>query len=77
MLQFNIDKRNQGCTNCGSLAVRKWRENEKMKMKWREIHSLHFIIFSLFPPSKIVTFGCKMLNTALFSQKSQKLTYAL
>ena len=27
---------NQDCTNCGSLAARKWRENEKMKRKWRE-----------------------------------------
>ena len=26
----------QGCTSCASLAVRKWRENEKIKMKWRE-----------------------------------------
>ena len=25
-------------------------ENEKMKRKWREIHSLHFLIFFLFPP---------------------------
>ena len=45
---------------------RKWRENEEMK----EIHSLHFLILSLFPPSlsisyiKIVTFCREMLNTA-------------
>ena len=26
----------QGCTSCASLAVRKWRESEKMKSKWRE-----------------------------------------
>ena len=26
----------QGCTNCCSLAARKWRENKKMKRKWRE-----------------------------------------
>ena len=40
-----------------SWVVKKWRENEKMKMngermrKWREIHSLHFLIFPSFPPS--------------------------
>ena len=33
--------------------ARKWRENEKMKRKWREIHSLHFLIFSLFPPPPV------------------------
>ena len=27
------------------------RENEERMRKWREIHSLHFLIFSLFPPS--------------------------
>ena len=53
-------KSNQGYTTCGSLAARKWRENEKMKRKWREneemegkwreIYSLHFPIFSLLPP---------------------------
>ena len=26
----------QDCTSCGSLAARKWRENEKIKRKWRE-----------------------------------------
>ena len=23
-------------TNCGSVAARKWKENEKIKRKWRE-----------------------------------------
>ena len=77
----------QGCTNCGSLAAKKWRENEKMKRKWREIHSLNFLMFSLFPPSpsyilypisKIVSLCRKMLNAALLSRMSLKnLTYAL
>ena len=50
----------------GSLAVEKWKENEKMKRKWREneemerkwreIHSLHFLIFSLFPPSLSISY---------------------
>ena len=44
----------QGCTTCGSLTaglqengerMRKWTENVEI-----EIHSLHFHIFSLFPP---------------------------
>ena len=39
---------------------REWRENKEMERewgngewlwKWREIHSLHFLIFSFFPPS--------------------------
>ena len=32
-----------------SLAARKWRENENMKRKWREIHSLHFLFISTLP----------------------------
>ena len=56
----------------GSLAVRKWRENEKMKRKWRErmrkrseIHSLHFLIFSLFPPSLFISY---IKNCLIFLQ---------
>ena len=66
----------QGCTNCGSLAAwlreneenekmkRKWRENEEMERKWREIHSLHFLIFSLFPPSLSISYikNCFILS---------------
>ena len=48
--------------------------------KWREFHSLHFLILSLFPPSLLIsyikisciTFCRKMLNTALLSRMSQK-----
>ena len=49
----------------GSRAVRKWKENEKMKRewgnggrmkKWRETHSLLFLIFSLFPPSLSISY---------------------
>ena len=51
----------------GSLAGRKWKENEKMKRKWREndemerkwreIYSLHFLIFFLFPPSLSISYN--------------------
>ena len=50
-----------------------------MKRKWREIHSLYFLIiyfFSIplhpFPISKIVSFCRKMLKRALLSRMSQK-----
>ena len=37
LYRFNLFvTKKQGCTSCASLAVRKWRENEKMKRKWRE-----------------------------------------
>ena len=59
----------------GSLAVRKWRENEKIKRKLRgngermrkrkEIHSLHFLIFSLFPPSLFISY---IKNCLIFLQ---------
>ena len=39
-----------------SLAASKWRENEKMKRKWRKIHSLHFLIFSVFHPSLSISY---------------------
>ena len=47
-----------------SLAVRKWRENEKMKRKWREHEEIS--------RSKITSFCRKMLITALLSRMSQK-----
>ena len=47
---------------------REWGENEKMKRKWREIHSLHFLIFSLFPPSLTLSY----INKPLLLQMSQK-----
>ena len=40
--------------------------------KCREWISLHFLPLFQFPTSKCVTFCCKMLNTALLSQMSQK-----
>ena len=33
--------------------MRKWRGNGERMRKWREIHSLHFLIFSLFPPGRV------------------------
>ena len=78
----------QGCITFGSLAARLRENGERMKKcgvngkimrKRREIHSLHFLIFSLFPPSlspfpisKIVSFCRKMLNTTPFSRMLQK-----
>ena len=53
-------------------------ENGERMRKWRKIHSLHFLILSVFPPpypfptSKFVTFCRKGLNMALFSRMSQK-----
>ena len=34
----------------------KWRGNGKRMRKWREIHSLHFLILSLFPPSLCISY---------------------
>ena len=34
----------------------KWRENGKMKRKWRKIHSLQFLILSLFTPSLSISY---------------------
>ena len=77
-----------GCTNCGSLAARKWRENEKMKRKWREneewrgnlermriwreIHSLHFLIFSLFLLSLSISY---IKNCLILSQNVKYATF--
>ena len=59
---------------------REWENEEEMERKWRKIHSLHFLIFSFFPPalsvsylSKIVSSCRKMLNTALLARMSQKI----
>ena len=56
----------QGWTTCCSLAawlrengerMRQWRGNGERIRKWREIHSsLHFCIFSLFPPSLSISY---------------------
>ena len=55
----------QGCTTCGSLVaglrengerMRKSRGNGERMRKWREIHFLHFLLFSLFPPSLSISF---------------------
>ena len=39
----------QGWTSCASLAVRKWRENEKLKRKWGENEEMERDLFSTFP----------------------------
>ena len=63
---------------------RKCRGNGERMRKWREIHSLHFLIFSLFPPSltisfiKIVSFCRKNCNYGTFvTNVTKNLTYAL
>ena len=49
--------------------------------KWREIHSLHFLIFSLFPPSLSISYikNCLILSQNVryvtFVAMSQKKTY--
>ena len=60
---------------------REWRENEKMKRKWREIHSLHFLIFSLFPPPLSISYINYCLNLSQNVKYdtfvAKNLTYAL
>ena len=66
-----------------SLAVGKWRENEKMERKWRENEKLEKYSLSTFPhflftPSLPISFCLKVLNSALLSRMWPKnLTYAL
>ena len=60
----------------GSWPVRKSRNNEKMKRKWRKIHTQHFLIFSLFPPSPSISYILYILSqnvkygTSRMSQKT-------
>ena len=71
----------------GSQAARKWRENEKMKREnenWREkeemekdllstfLHFLFISSLSIHFQVKVVSFCCKMFNTAPLSRMSQK-----
>ena len=58
---------------------RKWRENEEME---REMHSLHFLIISLFPPSLSYIKNCLILSQnvkycTFVSNVTKKLTYML
>ena len=39
----------------GSEEMERERGNGERMRKWREIHSLHFLIFSLFPPSLYIS----------------------
>ena len=58
----------------GILVARKWREKEVMERELLSTfpHSPSISFLSPFPSSKSVTFYCKMLNSALLSQMSQK-----
>ena len=66
------------------MSVRKWGEIEKMKRKCREIQSLHFLIFSLFPPSLSISYikNCLILSQnvkygTFVANVTKNLTYAL
>ena len=39
-----------------SLAVKKWKGSAEKMRNWREIYSLHFLTFSLFPPSISISY---------------------
>ena len=61
---------------------RTWRENEEIERewanrvrmrKWRQIHSLHFLIFSLFPSSLSISY---IKNCLILSQKAKYGTFA-
>ena len=58
--------------------MRKWRVNGERMRKWREIHSLDFLIFSLFPPFLSISYikNCNILSQnvkdRLLSRMSQK-----
>ena len=56
----------------------KWKGNGERMRKWREIYSLHFLIFSLFPPSLTIYY---IKNCLILSQKvanvTKNLKYAL
>ena len=77
-----------------SRAARKWRENEEMKRKrrgngermrkWREIHTLHFLILSLFLPSLSISYIkiCHILSQnvkygTFVANVTKKSTYAI
>ena len=51
---------------------RKWRENEEMERKWREIHSLHFLIFSLFPPCLSISYVKKWENDSGWNSQRER-----
>ena len=38
-----------GCKNCGNLAVKKWRENEKINRKWGENEEMERDSLSTYP----------------------------
>ena len=67
--------------------ARKWRENEEngeRMRKWKEIHSLHFLTFSLFPPSLSISYikNCHILSQnvkygTFVANVTKNLTYAL
>ena len=44
----------QGCATCCSLGL--WSGHGERMRKWSEIHSLHFLIFSSFPPSLYISY---------------------
>ena len=68
------------CLKCNS-KIKNFLENEEMERewgngermsKWREIHSLHFLIFSLFPPSLSISY---IKKCPIFSQNVKYSTF--
>ena len=52
--------------------MKKWRGNGERMRKWREIHSLHFLIFYLFPPSLSISY---IKNGLILSQNVEYVTF--
>ena len=61
----------QGCATRWSLGAGLRGNGEKMTLSISSLF-LHVLILSPFPTSKLVTFCCKMLDTARLSRMSQK-----
>ena len=49
--EIMISSEQRGCTTCGSLAAKKWREIEKIMRKWRENKEMERDWLSTFPHS--------------------------
>ena len=52
--------------------MRNWNGDGEIMRKWREIHSLHFLIFSFFPPSLSISY---IKNCLILSQNVNYCTF--
>ena len=69
---------NHGCTNCGSLAARKWRENEKMRRKLRENEEMERDLLSTFPHFLFISplsIHFQIKNCLILSQNIKYVTF--